>query len=469
MREPRTAGLDGGAKERNALKRTKAVGLICALIFSSCLKADAAGQARDQDVQAEVEDRGSSGPPDFYASEEELRKYVNEALDKNPAVREMLARYRAALERVPQVSTLPDPVFSFTQALQSAETRVGSVRNAFTLSQSFPWFGTLDLQGKVTFQDALAVYELYRARQQEVIVRVKRAFYELAYVDAALAITREEQSLLEHYEALAQTRYATGQGLQQAVIKIQAEITRVLSRLDILEQQRSTMEARLNTLLDQPPHDAVPPVDRLSIPDLTVDLETLYALGLANRQELKAIEERIEKNERAIDLAKKDYWPDFFVGFGFVNVGNRSDEPGIINPPPDNGKNAMSLTAGISIPIWRNKYDAGVREASESLLAERSSYANVQNEMEFSIRDQVVRIEITGDQIRLFEDALIPQAEETLRATEAAYETGQLGVLDLLDSERVLLSVRIVNSRYYSDLLNALANLERAIGTRFPR
>ena len=424
---------------------------------------------QEEEVPSEEVPSETSATPEFYAPEERLHGYVDEALASNPAIQEILARYRAALERVPQVDTLPDPVFSFTQALRSSETRVGPVRNAFTLSQSFPWFGTLDLQGKVALQDALAVYELYRARQQEIIVQVKRAFYELAYVDAALSITREEQSLLEHYEALSETRYATGQGLQQAVIKIQAEITLVLNRLDILEKQRTTMEARLNTLMDQPPHDAIPPVDRLSLPDVNVDLEALYALGLANRQELKAIEERVEKNERAIDLAKKDYWPDFFVGFGFVNVGNRADEPGIINPPPDNGKNAVSLTAGITIPLWRNKYDAEVREASESLLAERSSYANVQNEMEFSIRDQVVRIEITGDQIRLFEDALIPQAEETLRATESAYETGQLGVLDLLDSERVLLNVRIVNSRYYSDLLNALANLERAVGTRFPR
>lgn len=424
-----------------------------------------AGAISAQDEEAPSE----APPPDFYAADERLRHYVHEALERNPGVHEAFGRYRAALERVPQVDTLPDLVFSFTQSLRSVETRVGPVRNSFNLSQTFPWFGSLDLKGKVALQGALAVYELYRARQQEIVVQVKRSFYELAYVDAALAITREEQSLLEHYETLAQTRYATGQGLQQGVIKIHAEITRVLNRVDILEQQRMTLEARLNTLMDQPPQGSIPTVARLLIPDVTADLETLYALGLENRQELKAIEQRIERSKKAIDLAESDGWPDFFVGFGYVNVGNRSDEPGIINPPPDNGKNSMSLTAGITIPLWRDKYDGQVREASETLEAERHSYAYVLNEMEFAIRDQVIRLETLGDQIRLFEDALIPQAEETLRATEAAYETGQLGVLDLLDSERVLLNVRIVNSRYYSDLLNALANLERAIGTRFPR
>ena len=95
--------------------------------------------------------------------------------------------------------------------------------------------------------------------------------------------------------------------------------------------------------------------------------------------------------------------------------------------------------------------------------------ADVRNEMEFSIRDQVIRLETLQEQVDLFENALIPQAEEALRSTEAAYETGQLGVLDLLDSERVLLDVRLINARYYSDHLTALADLERALGTRFPR
>jgi len=451
------------------LKRRNVVALVGILMFSNGLKAVAAGHARDQPAQVQVEDAGSSGPPDFYAPEEALRDYINEALDRSPAARERLARYGAALARVPQVSTLPDPVFSFSQAIRSVETRVGPQLNTYMLSQAFPWFGKLKLHGKVATQEALSLFELYRATQQEIVVQVKRAFYDFAYVDAAIAITREEQSLLEHYEELAQTRYATGQGLQHAVIKIQAEITRVLNRLDILAQQRTSLEARLNTLMDRPPQSALPPAGVLRLPEVDLDLEQLYRLGDQNRQELKAAEKRIERSERTIDLAKTSYWPNFFLGVAFVNVGGRSDPAGIELPPPDNGKNAVSISAGINIPIWRDKYDAAMREASETLLAERSSYANVRNEMDFSIRDQVVRIETLEEQLRLFEDVLILQAEETLRATEAAYGTGQLGVLDLLDSERVLLNVRIVNARYHSDLLNALANLERAIGTRFPR
>ena len=157
------------------------------------------------------------------------------------------------------------------------------------------------------------------------------------------------------------------------------------------------------------------------------------------------------------------------VSAAFINVGKRDDPAGLLMPPPDNGKNAVSLGVGITIPIWQSKYEGGVQQAAAELSAQRSNLAKVRNEMEFSIRDQVIRIETLQEQVKLFEDALIPQAEEALRSTEAAYETGQLGVLDLLDSERVLLDARLVNARHYSDLLVAFADLERALGTRFPR
>jgi outer membrane protein TolC len=440
------------------------LGILLSLAPSVMVTSPAYGQAHVQ-AETEVAEPGL----DFYAADTALQQYVREALARNPSIQEARAEYRRALEKVPQVKALPDPMFMFGQALRSVETRVGPQLNSFVLSQAFPWFGTLDLKEKVAVQEAATWNQLFHARQREVISQVKRTFYQLAYVDRALRIRREDRSLLEHYESLAQTRYATGQGLQQSVIKMQAEITKVIHRLDVLEQQRVSLEANLNTLMDHPPQDPLPPIEHLSLPVVALDLEVLYELGKQNRQELKAALALIERSERSIDLAKKDFWPDFVVSAGFVNISDRDDPAGVLQPPPDNGKNALSLSVGINIPIWRDKYEAGVQQAAEGLAADRAKYANARNQMEFSIRDRVIRLETLGEQVELFEGVLIPQAEEVLRSTEAAYETGQLGVLDLLDSERVLLDVRLMNARNYSDYLTALAELERAVGTRFPR
>jgi outer membrane protein TolC len=415
-----------------------------------------------QDIEVEQESLS------FYAEDARLREYVGEALQKNPSILEARALYLAAREKVPQVKGLPDPVLSFSQALRSVETRVGPQQNILQFSQKLPWFGKLDLKGQLALQEAEAQNQLYLAEQRAIIAEVKRTFYHLAYLDTALRITREERSLLEHYEELAQVRYASGQGLQQAVIKVQAEITKIISHLDVLREQRASLEANLNTLRDRPPQESIPPLENPRLPEVELILEELYRLGEENRQELKAAKALMEKNERAIDLSKKSSAPDVTLGAAFINVGKRDDPAGIEMPPPDNGKNAFSLSIGVTIPLWGEKYRAGVREATEELSAERYKYNRIQNDMELQIRDLVVRLQTLQRQMNLFGDALIPQAEEALHSTEAGYETGQLGVLDLLDSERFLLELRLANARFYSDYLGALAALERAVGTQFP-
>ncbi|MEE8583457.1 MAG: TolC family protein [Acidobacteriota bacterium] len=407
--------------------------------------------------------------PEFFSGDRQLEGFVRQALDRNPSLSQALAHYRSALQRVPQVTSLPDPMLSFTQFVRSVETRVGPQLNSYSLSQKFPWFGKLHVQGQAALKEAAALYQEYQARRREVIGQVKATFYDLAYVDRAAQITRQEQALLEQYEALAQARYASGQGLQQAVIKIQAEITKIMNRLLVLNRQRESLSARLNTLADRPPETSVPPIPWVALPQVSLDLQGLYGLGERHRQELKAAMARVEASEKKVELAGKSFWPDITLSAGFVNVGERGDPAGLLLPPPDNGKNAYSFSIGINLPIRRKKYRAEVAEATERLIARRKGYLDVRNEMEFSIRDQVIRLQTLRGQIDLFDRVLIPQAEEALRSTESAYQTGQAAALDLLDSERVLLEVRLIKARYRADFLQSLAALERAVGTRFPR
>ncbi len=298
---------------------------------------------------------------------------------------------------------------------------------------------------------------------------MKIAFYDLAYVDAAVGIAREEQGLLEHYEELAQARYASGQGLQQAVIRIQAEITKVVNRLDTLGQQRRTIAAELNTLMSRPPAQKVPAIAPLTVPtDLTLDLQRLEALGDADRPEIRAADARIGRAARAVDLAGRNGRPDFTVGATFMNVSGRSDAAGRAQPPPDNGRNAWSVAFGFNLPIRRDRLHAERARAAEELSAARFERADARNTMALAVHDQAVRVETLGEQLRLVGDVLVPQVDEALRSTESAYETGQAGVLDLLDSERNRLDVRLVHARDAADYLVALANLERAIGAPFP-
>src|SRR5690606_33136283 len=153
---------------------------------------------------------------DYYADDPRLIEYIEASLLNNPALQESLARYRAALQRTSQVSALPDPMLSYSELLRGMENRMVSV------SQTFPWFGKLDLEGRAAVKEALVQYREHQLLQRELIAQVKEAYYELLYVERALKILQEEELLLDHYERLAQSLYATGEGLQQGVIKIQS-------------------------------------------------------------------------------------------------------------------------------------------------------------------------------------------------------------------------------------------------------
>ncbi|HVB38655.1 MAG TPA: TolC family protein [Vicinamibacterales bacterium] len=407
--------------------------------------------------------------PGFYSDDPVLTGYVRAALDVNPAVQEALARAQAAGQQIAMASTLPDPMLTFGQSLRSVETRVGPQLNSYTLSQSLPWFGKLDLRGKVAAQGAEAAQARYVMRQRDIIAQVKEAYDNLGYVDAALGITREEQALLDHYEQVARDRYATGQGLEQGVIKLQAELTQIVSRLDLLQQQRVSLAASLNTLMARDPSATIPPVAVLKLPaPPPLGLDQLYALGNAHRPDLQGVSALIAGDRSAIDLAKKNFWPDLTLSAGFINIGRRGDPAGLAQPPPDNGKNALTVMAGFTLPIHRDTYRADVTRAADTLSSDEFQRTDVRNQMTFTIRDEVVRLQTLREQVRLFTDVLLPQTDQELRASEAAYENGQLGLLDLLDSERSRLSVRLINARNVADYLVALARLEHAVGTAFP-
>ena len=409
-----------------------------------------------------------SEPGDFYINHPLLEDMITRAIERNPGLLRGISRYRSSLQKIPQVKSLPDPVLSFTQYLRSPETRVGPQSSVTMISQKFPWFGKLDLKGRIAAGEASAIYEEYLAQERELAAQVKTAFYELSYVDAVTKIIDEEYQLLSHYERLSQSRYAEGSGLLHSVIKIQAEITRLQDREKQLHQQRKSLVTRLNTLMNLLPDQEIPLVTDVMIPQLDPDIEKLNSLGEDNRRELRAALDRIEKSEQSIELAKKDYWPDFTLSAGMANVEGREDMAGMLSPPPDNGKNAFSVSVGINIPLWRDKYRAGVIEAAENRVSEQLNYSRIRNEMEFSISDLTSRLRTLNEQLDLYDSVLLAQAEAALKSAESAYEEGQGGVLDLLDGERFLLNTRLGAERYRADYLRAMAELERAVGTRFP-
>jgi len=391
-----------------------------------------------------------------------LQRLIGEVMLRNPEIAAAERRAAAFEARIPQVRALPDPMASLTPFLQSPETRVGPQQLSVAVSQRFPWFGKLDLREQAAMLAAVAARADVDTKRLTLLEETSRLYYELAFLDRWAEIVGSDRATLAHYEELARTRYAAGIGTSQAPIKIQAEITKDDNRLLEIAKRRAQVLASINALRDLPDSVAVekPKLPRLS--GVPVHPEQWLERALASRPELISARAEIERASTGIELAKKDYMPDVTVGLGYTLVGERSDPAGVAMPPPDNGQDVIALTAGINIPIWRERLAAGVDEASRvresAEAAERGRVASIRRQLD----DLAQRLPLTEDQIHLFEDVLVRQAEQSLLSAEAGYAAGALGALDLLDAQRVLLEARTATARARADYAIAAARLAAA-------
>ena len=298
-----------------------------------------------------------------------LRSVVGEILQRNPEVAAAAARARAAVLRAPQVRALPDPVVGVTAFLAPPETRVGPQRLMVAASQRLPWFGKLALAERAAVLEAVALVAEVEARRLELVTEGRRLWYELAFLDRHREITEEFRRHLEQHEQVARTRYATGVGTSQAVVKLQAEITRLDSQLLEIRDRQAGLAARIGALRDQPGEElsAEPRLPELS--SFSFDRQALAGLAFARRPELAAAAARVARSEVVRQLAEKQLRPDVSLGLTYTVVERRQDEPGRLQPPVGNGDDVFGIQGRLTLPVRRGKLRAGLEQAAALRLA----------------------------------------------------------------------------------------------------
>lgn len=387
-----------------------------------------------------------------------LPELIEEALSQNPQIKAARNEWEASLQVIPQAKSLPDPMLSYSYFGQSVETRLGPQRNKFSLSQKFPFFGKLSLKGEIARKGASVLEEQYMAVKLNIVLKVKKAFFSLFWLDSAIRIAQEEKEVLERLTKIAEKKYETGEANQQDVLKAQLEISKVQDKILILNQRRRAIAAELNALLNRRPDSFIGEVEEFEVPELKFELEELYEWAREMRPELRKAQHFIEKNEESLKLAKKNYFPDFRLMFDYIDIG-----AGTTTNVKD-GRNSWMASVGINIPIWRKKLRAAEAEAVTKLKASQDSYKNVQNETLSRVNELFFEVNTASEQVNLYKYSLLPQAEQSLKASEVGYLTGKVDFLNLLDAERMVLLIRIGYFKTIADLGKSLAQLERVVG-----
>lgn len=392
------------------------------------------------------------------AQRPQLEILIEEALGNNPQIQAEYFKWKASEYKIKQAKSLVDPMASVTLPGEHIQTRLGPQERKYGISQKIPFPGKLNLKGRIQDRQARMTREQFEAVKREIIKNVKMVYYDLYWIDRSIDVTLEQKDLLENLERVARRKYEANLAHQQDVLKAQLELSRLEDKLYILRQQRRSLEARLNSLLNRKNSVPVGRVIDVEPMAFTYPLEDLTAAAGEWKQELKAADFAVEKAKFEKSLAKMDYLPDFTFGFEYVEIGGGE------TTMPDDGQDAWMGMVSVNLPIWFDRLNAQVQEKKANIEAAQKNLDNVGNNVIFEVQDMYFKIQAYGDIVTLYETTLIPQARQAFDAARVAYESGKVDFLNWLDAENRLLQTELAFYKSVADYNKSIAFLERIVG-----
>ena len=383
---------------------------------------------------------------------------LDEALAHNPRLIVLRKRYEAMRHRPAQVRGLAPP--SFEAQIWQWPFNTVSPRNTnmymFTVGQTLPGRGKRALRAAVADKDAELSLAAIAVEARDVIDEVKRTYADLFLARREFEIHDANVDLLRQFADVSEAKYTAGGMSQQNILKAVVELSRLQEHLVIVTERERLAQARLNTLLDRPPEA---PVGGLVAPReeaVRPALAELQRMALDGQPELQAARVAIERAEAELAAERQEYKPDFFVKGGYMLMPMRDQT---------DSWTAMVGVTWPNAPWSRTRLDARVAEAGAELETARARLAEAESTIRLAVHDAFVRAEAAKERAALLRTSIVPQSDQTLAVSRVAYQADQGDFLTLIDNQRVLLDVQLAYSRALSDLDQAHADLERAVGT----
>ncbi|MBX2843681.1 MAG: TolC family protein [Flammeovirgaceae bacterium] len=296
---------------------------------------------------------------------QELKEYLQLAGTKNPGLQAKYKKFEAALQAVLQANTLADPTISFGYFISPVETRVGPQRAKFSLTQMFPWFGTLDAQETVAATNAQAKYQAFLESRNQLFYRVATAYYPIVELQQLIKLETENLQILETYKAIATSKFENGAGAMVDVLRVDLMMNDSKTNLKILNEKYQPLLSNFNALLNRPTVEKVEVKDAVLFEPIPLNYRKDSLL--ANNPILNELEMKIEASEVQELVVNRQSFPKIGVGLDYVFVDKRSDMDIV-----DNGKNVFMPMVSVSIPIFQGKYKGAIKE--EQLLQESYSF-----------------------------------------------------------------------------------------------
>jgi outer membrane protein TolC len=393
-----------------------------------------------------------------------LVELIEEGLVQNKEIQSLEARVQSLEEEVSFAGSLEDLRLGFgvlnlpTDSWEFDEEPM--TQKTVFLAQKFPWFGKLSLRSQRQALMASEQQALLEAKRLELARKIAIAYYELGFVATNHGINERLTDMVTQLLKVAETRYASGEGLQQDVLQAQVELSKLIDEKIVLEKRRRTLRDQINELLNREQFMSVKPLMDLKYPEVELDpqdLKDLKEWSLNHNPWLRLRQAKVAQSEVEIKIAKKEYWPDmdFKVAYG------QRDEDFTGRDLPD----FFSATVTLNLPVWaKSRQNKKLAASKKSHDAAIKSYHSLAKSLPYQVNVLATEIKDTQKNYRLYVDALLVQSEQWARSSLAAYEVGKVEFNTMVNAQILLLRAELQAKRYLYSIYQKLAELEEVIG-----
>jgi len=386
----------------------------------------------------------------------QLETILRVALAKNPEIREGRQRVRRSLSRTRAAARLPDLEFKYEHwavplsrplALDDAQMLM------WGLQQTFPAPGSLDARERMALQDARIQLEAQRARELDVIAKVRRAYSDYALAAQEQRVHVEMVELTTRMVEIARVNYQAGRATQQDVLRLVVMLSRHHNDLAGVDPRIRSARAMLNALMARPAQARLGPVPEQEPRAVELRAEELRLRLDQRRPALLAARQGFEREQAALDEARsRARWPSFMIGADYMAM------------PMEDSPHAWGAMVSLNLPWLNPAHAEEVRAAEHAVAAEREALDAVLYAAHYDLEEAHARYEAARESFAILDRDLLSQARQSFESAQAGFAAGLMDAVGLLDALRSYLDVKLERARAAARLMQALADLERAAG-----
>ena len=385
------------------------------------------------------------------AMNQSLDDYLEVALQNNPDLKAAYFSFEAQLEKVEQVKFLTNPTLGFGYFISPIETRLGSQQTKISLSQIFPWFGTLSAKKATASLMAAAQFEQFRSKQALLTFKVKTAYYNYLEALELLEIHRQNLSIMKSHKNMAKIAYSNGKSKNTEVLDANLMLDEITSNIQILDQRLDLLKRSFNRLLNRPDSLKITATTLAEPTDLNINKDPDSTL--AHHPKMAALEQQMAAAIIDENVARKNGLPQIGVGIDYMVI-----QPLDGSMVKNNGKDALMPMVSLSLPIFRKKYQSQIREIQlyqKQLAAQKKQLQNTLTIEWVTAQNQRFESKAQYD----LDEKRIQNANQKITFAFSDFRVANGNFKNILEAQKNLLKFKLSQVTWKRNYAEALAKM----------